>query len=65
MAKINVKYTLSDEHQAGPTVCFECDKWIAAGDGISVIVETHAKETQPLLAFLHKACAKKVGLIKD
>ncbi len=62
---MDVKYTLGHEHQNGPVLCFECDKWIAGGDAVSVTIESRSEDGQPLTGFLHKVCALKLGLPID
>jgi len=62
---MDFKYTSAHVHQNGPTLCFECDDWIGAGDTISVLIESLTEDEQPVTGFLHKDCAKKVGLETD
>jgi hypothetical protein len=61
-AAMDFKYTFGHGYQNGPTLCFECDDWIDAGDAISVLIESLTEDEQPVTGFLHKNCARKVGL---
>jgi len=64
-AAMDFKYTFGHGSQDGPTLCFECDDWIDAGDAISVHIGSLTENEQPVTGFLHKNCAKKVGLETD
>ena len=59
--EMNVTYTRNDEPFEG-TPCFECGEIIdTAGDAVSVI-QRAGHGVRPLSGFLHKTCAKDVGL---
>ena len=64
-AAMDFKYTFGNECEGDTTLCFECDDWIDAGDAISVLIESLTEDEQPVTGFLHKNCAKKVGLETD